>query len=390
MANSQKGSTVLVNRVQVSFVILCTLASVSAGFFGGWLGAKSLQHQDGLRITGSQVIDNESDLITSIAEMAGKSVVSISVESEGVSQSIFGFGQSFTQESAGTGFIISQDGIVLTNRHVVPAATTDITITLSDGTVLEDVEVLGRTASSDPLDIAFLKINDLEGQELTPLKLGNSSDMKVGQRVVAIGNALGQFQNSVTTGVISGFGRSIVANDSSGSDTLQNLFQTDAAINQGNSGGPLVNANGEVIGVNTAVAGGGAENIGFAIPIDDIKGLISSVLEKGVFERAYLGVRYIQLNAEIASQFDLPSDKGAYISTGQSRQAAIAKNSPAEKAGLQEEDIIVAVNGTEIDEAHTLVTLVGRNQVGDSVSLDILRNGEKQTVTVELEPAPSQ
>src|SRR5690606_10800678 len=147
----------------------------------------------------------------------------------------------------------------------------------SDGTELTDVEVIGRTGSNDPLDIAFLRIRDAKGKQLKAATLGDSGAAQVGDKVVAIGNALGEFQNTVTSGIISGFGRNVVAGDETGSETLQNLLQTDAAINQGNSGGPLVNANGEVIGINTAIAGGGAENIGFAIPINDIKGLIKSV-----------------------------------------------------------------------------------------------------------------
>lgn len=386
---AQENKPKIVSRAKVSLVVMCILASVSTGFIGGWLGAKSFNHRGGeLSSSTHQRIVEESEVITEIANEVGQSVVSINVESERQARSFFGFPQSFRQESAGTGFILSADGIILTNRHVIPENATAVIVTLSDGTELDDVEVLGRTASSDPLDIAFLKINDTEGKKLMPVKLGNSTDMEVGQRVVAIGNALGQFQNTVTTGVISGFGRSIVARDASGADTLQNLFQTDAAINQGNSGGPLVNINGEVIGVNTAVAGGGAENIGFAIPIDDIKGLIGSVLEKGVFERAYLGVRYIQLNAEIAEELDLPRDQGAYISSGSSGQDSIADDSPAEKAGLEDGDIIVEVNGTLVDEQNSLVTLVGRNQVGDTVTLKIVRDGEERELNATLEAAP--
>src|SRR5207249_716858 len=155
-----------------------------------------------------------------------------------------------------------------------------------DGTELKNVSVIGRTSDSDPLDIAFLKINDKKGKTLTPVKLGDSSKIQVGDKVLAIGNALGQFQNTVTQGIISGYGRSVQAGDSSqlglsnNTETLQNLFQTDAAINEGNSGGPLVNMSGEVIGINTAIAGG-AQNVGFSIPINDVQGLIKSVLNKG-------------------------------------------------------------------------------------------------------------
>ncbi len=375
----------VVMRGKAALVALCVLSSMSAGFVGGWLGANSYEHQGDSGLSKSQRVVDESEVISDIAETVGESVVSVNVKSRGSATNFFGYTEQFDQESAGTGFILSDDGVVLTNRHVVPEGVSEVSVTLSDGTELTDVEVLGRTASSDPLDVAFLKIKNNEGKDLIPVKLGNSIEMKVGQKVVAIGNALGQFQNSVTTGIISGYGRSITAGDRSGSDTLQNLFQTDAAINQGNSGGPLVNINGEVIAVNTAVAGGGAENIGFAIPIDDIKGLITSVLEKGKFERPYLGVRYIQLNAALSEQLELDQKNGAYIVSGRQGEDAIAPDSPASKAGLQEEDIIVEVNGEEVNENTTLVTLVGRNQVGDEITLKIIRDGKEQDVKVLLE-----
>src|SRR5690606_5622300 len=178
------------------------------------------------------------------------------------------------------------DGVVITNRHVVDSGTTAVSVTLSDGTQLDDVEIIGRTASSDPLDIAFLKINDTKGKKLTVAKIGDSGSMEVGDRVIAIGNALGQCENTVTSGILSGYGRDIDADDGGNIESLQNLFQTDAAINPGNSGGPLMNLSGEVIGINVAVAN--AQNIGFAIPINDVKGLIASVSKNGKLERPYL------------------------------------------------------------------------------------------------------
>src|SRR6185295_8059449 len=154
----------------------------------------------------------------------------------------FGFSQPSTQEGAGTGIILTSDGLIVTNRHVAPAGTTKVSVVLSDGTEFDNVKVVGRTNSTDSLDIAFLKIDDLKGKKLTPATLGDSSKMEVGDSVIAIGNALGQFQNTVTSGILSGYGRSIQASDASGgsSENLEGLFQTDAAINEGNSGGPLV------------------------------------------------------------------------------------------------------------------------------------------------------
>jgi serine protease Do len=338
-----------------------------------------------------EVINSEGDLISQISKNMGDSVVSINVTGTATQNSVFFGTQSFEQESAGTGLILTKEGVVITNRHVVPNANDKVSITLSDGTELDQVEVLGRTNATDPLDVAFLKIKDAKGKELKPAALGKSADVKVGDRVVAIGNALGQFQNTVTSGIISGFGRSIQAGDSSGSaqtETLLNLFQTDASINQGNSGGPLVNLKGEVIGINTAVAGGGAENIGFAIPIDDIQPLIKTVLDKGKLERPYLGVRYASITADLAYTYNLPVQEGAYIIPSRN-SASIVSGSPAEKAGLQEKDIITKIAGEAITPKRSLVSILGSKSVGDKVDLTILRDGKEQTITVTLEAAPS-
>lgn len=375
-------------------VALLVLFCAAAGFVGGWAGAKA-QRENGLTSSSSQqIVSSESELISSIAKDVGPSVVSVNVTSQASSRNPFGFGGfGGPQQSSGTGFIVSDDGIVATNRHVISAAggTTAISITLSDGTELADVEVIGQTNESDPLDIAFLRIKDKKGKDLKPAKIGDSSKMEVGDKVVAIGNALGQFQNTVTTGIISGYGRSLVAGDASGSqsESLQNLFQTDAAINQGNSGGPLVNTSGEVIGINTAVAGEGAENIGFAIPINDVQNLIKSVLEKGKLERPYLGVRYVPLTDDVAYELNLGETKrGAYIAPQAGGQSSILPDSPAAEAGLKEKDIIVKVNNEPIDDKNSLTSLVGRYKVGEQITLTIVRDGKQQDIKVTLKAAP--
>jgi serine protease Do len=281
----------------------------------------------------------------------------------------------------------------MTNRHVVSNGTTSVSVTLSDGTELNDVEVVGRTNESDPLDVAFLKIKDKKGKNLTAAKIGDSSKVQVGDRVVAIGNALGQFQNTVTSGIISGYGRNVEAGDAGGAggtETLQNLFQTDTAINEGNSGGPLVNLSGEVIGLNTAIAGGTAQNIGFAIPVNDIQGLMKSVLQKGKLERPYLGVRYVSLTDDYAYLYNLSVKRGAYIVPARGGQSSIVAGSPAEKAGLKEKDIITKIDGVAVDENNSLTSLTGRKSVGDQVTLTINRDGKEMTVKVTLEAAPSQ
>lgn len=375
-------------------VTLLLLAALSMGFLGGWAGSESRDQSSTLRsgAVNQQVILNESQLISEIAKEVGPSVVSVNVVRQAVQRdSFFGFVQPFEQESAGTGVIISEDGYVVTNRHVVPEEATQVSVTLSDGTELDDVEVVGRTSASDPLDIAFLKIKDKKGKELKAAKLGDSSKAQVGDKVVAIGNALGQFQNTVTSGIISGFGRDIKAGDDNGVrvETLQNLLQTDASINQGNSGGPLVNINGEVIGINTAVAGGLAENIGFAIPLNDIQGLIKSVLEKGKLERPYLGIRYVSLTDDYAYQYNLEVKRGAYIAPTRNGRS-ILPNSPAEKAGLQEKDVITKIDGTDINENNSLISLISRKSVGEEVILTIVRDGKEQEIKVRLEAAPTQ
>lgn len=363
--------------------------SAAAGFFGGIYGAEGRQQLKG-NDNSRQIIASESQVVSEIAKKAGPSVVSIDVVSQGEA----GFGIFGTlpaqQRSAGTGFIISADGVVITNRHVVAGAAATLNVTLSDGTRLDKVDLIGKTADSDSLDIAFLKIKDAKGHRLTPVALGDSAAVQVGDRVVAIGNALGQFQNTVTSGIISGYGRSVRAGDAAGgsAETLQNLFQTDAAINEGNSGGPLVNVVGQVIGINTAIAGQ-AQNIGFAIPINDVKGLIKSVLAKGRLERPYLGIRYLTLTDDYASANNLPVKRGALIVAGRAGQEAVLPGSPAEKAGLKERDIITKVDGKPVDERSSLTSLVGQHAVGDKVELTIIRGGQETKISVMLQAAPT-
>jgi serine protease Do len=359
------------------------LLTLVVGFFGGWLAVQAGDSPASTDITsgaGETVVLQESELISNIAEEVGQSVVSITVESE--EQSFFG---SFSSESAGTGIIISPDGVILTNKHVIPTNTTGLKIVMQDGTEYDDIEVIGR----DPFtDIAFLKINGVS--DLKPAELGDSSEVRVGQKVVAIGNALGEFSNTVTAGIISGLSRPIVAGDSfssSGRESLQNLFQTDASINPGNSGGPLVNASGQVIGVNTAVAGN-AENIGFAIPISDIIGTIETVLDSGELKKPYLGVRYVALNPDIAEILNIDIEEGAYLDSNVESGAAILPDSPADKAGLKEGDVIIRINETDVTRTNPLPSIVGRLKVGDEVTLVIVRDGQEQELTALLEEVP--
>jgi len=380
-------------------VVLIVLGAASG--YGGALLQDHTSDNSGLltsTVSGQKkIVTSTGQLISSIAKNVGQSVVSVNVNITDTSSNsyfgYFGFQQpSQDEQAAGTGIIISSSGLILTNRHVVPEGTTSVSVTLSDGTTFNNVQVVGRTSTNDSLDIAILKITNLNGHKLQPATLGDSSTVAVGDQVVAIGNALGQFQNTVTSGIISGYGRDITAQssaDSSDSESLDDMFQTDAAINEGNSGGPLVNLNGQVIGVNTAVASD-SQNIGFAIPINDIKGLVQHVMDTGKFERPYLGVRYIPLTADVAAQYDLSVTNGAYIApSADASQPSVVDGSPAASAGLKEGDVITKFNGTAIDESHSLTALLGKYEPGDKVELTVVNGSKTRTVTVTLGVAPT-
>ena len=379
---------------KIKFLAMATLliVSIGSGFFGGWLASRD-KVPTGTSIEKQQVIlKTQGELISNIAQNVGESVVSIETTQTTTIQNYFGFASPTEQMGAGTGIILTEDGLIITNRHVVPAGTTNVRVTLSDGTEFEDVTVIGRTSNTDSLDIAFLKINDTKGKKLKAATLGDSTKMEIGNPVVAIGNALGQFQNTVTSGIISGYGRSVQAADGEGSESenLENLFQTDAAINQGNSGGPLVNLEGQVIGINTAVAGGGAENIGFSIPINDVAGLIASVKETGKLQRPYLGVMYIPLTNDVAEQYNLSTKRGAYIPPADVLGTEpLVAGGPAAKAGIKPGDIITKINDTTIDQRNSLSSLVNKHRVGDKVDLTIMRDGKEQKISVTLGAAPT-
>jgi serine protease Do len=379
--------------------LIFLLLAFASGYGGALLATRQ---DDGLLSTtvGNQkkVITSESQLISKIAKSVGPSVVSVNVTINNqlsTTYDPYGFmpPDSGSAEAAGTGIILSTAGIIVTNRHVVPEGTARVSVTLSDGTELKNVSVIGRTMDNDNLDVAFLKINDTKGKKLVAATIGDSASVQVGDDVIAIGNALGQFQNTVTSGIVSGYGRSVVARDGSGisssADNLDNLFQTDAAINEGNSGGPLVNLNGQVVGINTAVAGN-AQNIGFAIPINDVRGLIKQVLQKGKFERPYLGVRYVLLDEELASELDLKQTAGAYVAPSNNPDMpSVIVGGPADKAGLQARDIITHVDNKKIDQTHSLSSLLAQHLPGDRVKLTVLRDGRTLDVGVTLEALPA-
>lgn len=281
----------------------------------------------------------------------------------------------------GSGFIISADGLIITNKHVVSDTKASYTVLTNDGKKFE-AEILARHPA---LDLAIIKINPSSGA-LPVVSLGDSETIKLGQTVIAIGNALGEFRNTVSVGVISGLARTITAQGGGIIETIEGSIQTDAAINQGNSGGPLLNLKGEVIGINTAMVIG-AQNIGFAIPINQVKKAVESVKQSGKIIIPFLGVRYLTLNPELAKKENLPVENGAWV-WGNEDGPAVIPGSPAAKAGLQAKDIIIEFNGEKIDQNHSLGYLIQKYDVGDTVTLKILRSGKEITLQATLEERP--
>ena len=283
--------------------------------------------------------------------------------------------------SSGSGFIIDSQGYIITNRHVVEDTLASYTILMNDGKKYP-AEVIARDMIED---FAILKI---EKTGINPLPLGDSNEILLGQTVIAIGNALGEFQNTVSQGVISGLSRSVQVTDNYGQKAILNdVIQTDAAINKGNSGGPLLNLNGEVIGMNTAMVSG-AQNIGFAISINKIKNAVEQVIKTGEIKIPYLGVRYILINPTIKEEKNLSVDYGALLLRGRNNEPAVEENSAAWQAGLQEGDIILEFGDKKINQNNQLASLIRQYNVGESVVLKILREEEVLTKEIVLGEYP--
>lgn len=356
---------------------LIALVCGCGGLALGWLGYEKASTP--LTFLSSSTDGNSANFvegsIADVAEKVSKSVVSIVTSTKTTDF----FGQSYSSAAAGTGIIVTADGYILTNKHVISGASA-VTVVLDDGTTYENVKIV----ATDPLnDVAFLKVENVS--DLTAATLGDSKTIAVGQQVIAIGNALGEYQNTVTSGIVSGTGRSVVASDGSGTTTesLSDMIQTDAAINSGNSGGPLVNAAGEVIGINTATSTS-AENMGFAIPISSVKGMLAQLTETGSAKRTYLGVYVVEITAAIAKSYNLPVSEGAYIYSS-SNYSAIVSGGPAAKAGLKDKDIVTKVNGVSVGAAGSLTNLIGEYKPGDTVQLTVIRDGKEIAINVTLE-----
>lgn len=322
----------------------------------------------------TQTVIKEENAVINVVEKASSSVVAI-----GVSRRVVNPFDPFSiprreDSTIGTGFAVSEGGIIVTNKHVVSGSDRYSVVT-KEGQKFE-VKKIYR----DPiLDLALVQI---DGQTVKSLELGDSSKLKVGQTVVAIGNALGKFTNTVTTGIVSGLGRKVVAGDpfSGESESLDNLIQTDAAINPGNSGGPLLNSAGQVIGMNVATTEG-AQNIGFAIPINSIKQIIEDFSTKGTVSRPFLGISYRLISKDIAILNEVP--QGAFIQD-------VVEGSPAEKAGLKSGDIIIKIDGQTVDEDGIISQAIQKKKVGDSISLEVWSDGKTRTLTVVVGEFPDQ
>ena len=277
----------------------------------------------------------------------------------------------------GSGFIISPDGYILTCNHVVKDPTASYTVIISPEKKYE-----AKVLAKDPLtDVAILKI---KAKKLSCLKLGNSAKTELGETVVAIGNPLGEFEDTLSSGIISGLSRKITAYSGlSQATSLRGLIQTDAAINPGNSGGPLVNMGGKVIGINTAMVQG-SQNIGFAIPINYAKEDIKEVKKYGKIKKPFLGIKYFILNKQISHINKIPVNYGAMILRERLGEKAIIEGSPADKAGLKVYDIILSFNKQKIDQDNPLDRLLQNHDIGDIITLGILREGKEISIKVKL------
>ena len=284
----------------------------------------------------------------------------------------------------GSGFFVSDDGLIVTNRHVVDQKNVEYTVFTNDGK-----KHTAKVVARDPvLDIALIKIEPPIGGNFPFLSLGNSEMLEVGQSVIAIGNALAEFRNTVSVGVVSGLARSVTAGDFYGNiEFLDHVIQTDAAINPGNSGGPLLNLKGEVVGVNVAVAQG-SQSIGFALPINSVRSAIESVKTTGKIVRPYLGIRYVSINAEMKEKNNLTVDYGVLVKTGATTSdLAVIPGSPADKAGIVENDIVLEIDGVKLDDKNNLASIIRNKKIGQIVSLKILHRGIEKNVAVTLEAA---
>lgn len=386
-----------------SLLAAIILISVLFGIFGGVWGAlyfaKLPAFQQFFGSTTSSVqstvergVYKEDSAIIDVVKQSSPAVVSIVISEDlsklpqlnnGFFTPFFGFSPpqssvpNIQQVGAGSGFFVTSDGLIITNKHVVSNEQASYTVVTTD-----NKSYPAQVVARDPVnDLAILKIDISNAPTLL---LSDSNQIQIGQQVVAIGNSLGEYQNTVTSGIVSGIGRSIVAGGGrEGSEQLEGVIQTDAAINPGNSGGPLLNLAGQVIGINTAVDQQG-QLVGFALPSNLGSSALVGYQKAGKISRPFLGVHYTIVTKSLVEQQKLARDFGAWITRGFSTDSAVVPGSPADKAGLKEDDIILEVNGHRIDESNTLSRELKNYNTGDSVNLKVYSGGNEKTVTVIL------
>jgi len=357
---------------------------------GAVIDRRAIRDKDNAKVEEmSRTIVNEESVVVTAVEKVSLSVVTVSIsKTQIIGGNVFdpfGFWGNFfgtpldqsqpeeqkIEQDIGSGFIITSDGLVVTNKHVVADTKAKYKVITSDDQILEVSDIY-----RDPMgDLAILKVS---GSDLTPVELGDSDQLKVGQTVIAIGTALGEFRSTVTTGVISGLGRGIDAGSPyEASERLDNVIQTDAAINPGNSGGPLLNSAGQVIGVNVAVSQSG-QNIGFALPINIVKSSIDNFKTTGGFERPFLGVSYRTISEKAALLNEVP--QGAYVET-------VVEESGAAKAGIKVGDIITEIDGNKLAEQDSgeLINIINKKKIGDTIEVKIWRDGKEASIGVKLE-----
>ncbi|MBU0707184.1 trypsin-like peptidase domain-containing protein [Patescibacteria group bacterium] len=403
-----KNNKVIIAAVIISFFVGGIMGTITGGlsteYIIPWFEENILGQTDDLdgNVAGvsekkeTQILSvEEESQTTNVVSKVTPSVGSIIVKqnldelydlsSPSIYDRLFGYPSSESlgeqEVSAGTGFIVSSDGYILTNKHVIDVSEAEYTFITNEG-----LQYDAQLIDVDPFnDVAVMKI---DATDLPYVELGDSDSIKIGQTVIAIGNTLSEYPNTVTKGVVSGIGRTITAGNGRGqSETIEEVIQTDAAINPGNSGGPLVNLSGQVVGINTAVNQSG-QSIGFALSINFVRPVIESVQKEGRIIRPYLGIRYRIITADLAEVNNLSVDYGALVVRGSADELAIVPGAPADIAGLEENDIILEINGQQINEDNTLSKLMKRFSVGDTITLEVMHDDTTKTVEVLLEEYP--
>lgn len=371
----------------VAAILLVLGGVVSSGSFGlNWRFLEKylpMQRESLGPVSDRVKIVGEENVVIDVVDRVSPSVVTVGISKTQRVGDIFQFdpfdpfspfqrqpGQTKKiEQDIGSGFIVGSDGLIVTNKHVVSDGEAKYRVITKDNKTYDVVKIYRDPAN----DLAIVKIN---ASGLTPVEMGDSDKIKVGQMAIAIGTALGEFRNTVTVGVISGVGRGITAGGpfDGGAEKLDNVIQTDAAINPGNSGGPLLNSSGQVIGVNAAIAAEG-QSIGFAIPINVVKDALTNFNATGQFNRPYLGVQYRMVTRQMAVLNEIP--EGAYV-------MIVVDGSPAAKAGLKDEDIITKIDGNKVTEANDLAKRISKKKVGDTVTITVWRDGKELSLKVSL------